>query len=95
MKLLSCVFILGTWYLGLGVLRPVFGVRYAVHVLVNSALVGFSFSLLATILDPHTTFGEGRPVADPGGSGGTGPPCPQSFLKSCSFQAILRKNPQF
>ena len=30
-----CVFILGTWYLGLGVLRHVFGVRYAVSVLVS------------------------------------------------------------
>ncbi len=29
-----CMFILGTQYLGLGVLRHVFGVRYAVYVLV-------------------------------------------------------------
>ena len=29
-----CVFILGTWYLGLRVLRHVFGVRYVVSVLV-------------------------------------------------------------
>ena len=37
MKLLSCVcFILGMWYFSQGVLRHVFGVRYAVSVLVTS-----------------------------------------------------------
>ncbi len=37
-----CVFILGTGYLSLGVLRPVFGVRYAVNVLVNEKSVSDS-----------------------------------------------------
>ena len=31
----DALFILGTWYLSLGVLRRVFGVRYAVSVLVT------------------------------------------------------------
>ncbi len=37
----------------------------------------------------------GQPVADPGDPWGSGPPCPQDFFKSCSFQAILRENPYF
>ena len=39
-----CMFILGKGYLGLGVLRHVFGVRYAVYVLVTSRHVGFLMS---------------------------------------------------